>query len=89
MASPRNRTPECPMKKPSARISHRKPTPAAKLETRFKTARREKSLNAPMLGNVAGTDVRRRGRVDYEKLTAQLGGKFRSMELWKLVLDRE
>jgi hypothetical protein len=38
---------------------------------------------------VSGTDVSQRGRVDYLKLTAQLGGKFRSMELWKLVLDRE
>ena len=42
-----------------------------------------------MLGKVAGADVSQRGRVDYEKLTAHLGGKFKSMELWKLVLDRE
>jgi hypothetical protein len=62
---------------------------AEKRQLQARARREKKSLNAYLLGKVAGADVSQRGRVDYEKLTAQLGGKFRSLELWKQVLDRE
>lgn len=62
---------------------------AGKRQLQARARREKKSLNAYMLGKVAGADVSQRGRVDYEKLTAHLGGKFKSMELWKFVLDRE
>lgn len=91
------------MKKSSAKNPHPKvPAGSGTLATRTLKApaveqrqlqararREKKSLNAYMLGKVAGGNVSQRGRVDYEKLTAQLGGKFKSLELWKLVLDRE
>lgn len=84
------------MKKPSAGNSRSAPTPIITLKVttvdkrqlQARARREKKSLNAYMLGKVAVTDVNQRGRVDYEKLTAHLGDKFKSMELWKLVLDR-
>ncbi|MBE7540492.1 MAG: hypothetical protein HS122_19045 [Opitutaceae bacterium] len=48
-----------------------------------------KSLNAYLLGKVAGGDVSRQGRVDYEKLTERMAGRFDGEELWRLIPGRE
>lgn len=51
-------------------------------------ARREKkSLNAYVLGKVAGADVSSRGRVDYAKLNAGLNAKLGSLKLWESLGD--
>jgi hypothetical protein len=51
--------------------------------------RARQSLNAYMLGKVAGSDVSRRGRVDYDKLTEALDGRFEGEEAWRLIPGRE
>jgi hypothetical protein len=51
--------------------------------------RARQSLNAYLLGKVAGADVSRRGRVDYDKLTAHLKGRFEGEEAWRFIPGRE
>lgn len=51
--------------------------------------RAKKSLNAYLLSKVAGGDVSRQGRVDYEKLTERLAGRFEAEELWRLIPGRK
>ena len=51
--------------------------------------RGKKSLNAYVLGKVAGADVSRRGKVDLEKLSSHLGGRFSGQEAWRLIPGRE
>jgi hypothetical protein len=51
--------------------------------------RAKKSLNAYVLGKVAGADVSRRGRVDYDKLTERFKDRFEGEELWRIIPGRE
>jgi hypothetical protein len=51
--------------------------------------RAKKSLNAYLLGKVVGADVSRRGRVDYDKLTEHIKGRFEGEETWRLIPGRE
>ena len=52
-------------------------------------SRAKKSLNAYVLGKVAGADVSRKGRVDYDKLTECFAGRFEKEELWRIIPGRE
>lgn len=49
----------------------------------------KKSLNAYVLGKVAGGDVSRAGRIDFEKLTAHMDGRFAGTETWRMIPGRE
>jgi hypothetical protein len=51
--------------------------------------RAKKSLNAYVLGKVAGADVSRAGRLDYGKLTAHMDGRFADEEVWRMIPGRE
>ncbi|MDR1280192.1 MAG: hypothetical protein LBK99_05160 [Opitutaceae bacterium] len=51
--------------------------------------RARQSLNAYVLGKVAGTDVSRKGRLDYDKLTEGFQGRFENEELWRIIPGRE
>lgn len=51
--------------------------------------RAKKSLNAYVLGKVAGADISHRGKVDYDKITAHIAGRFEGEETWRLVPGRE
>lgn len=42
-----------------------------------------------MLGKVAGGDVSRRGKLDYDKLTERFKGRFEGEELWRIIPGRE
>jgi hypothetical protein len=58
-----------------------------RLQTRARRAK--KSLNAYVLGKVAGADVSRDGKLDYAKLSAHLDGRFSGVEVWRMVPGRE
>ncbi len=62
---------------------------AEKHRMQAEARRAKKSLNAYLLSKVAGGDVSRQGRVDYEKLTERLAGRFEGEELWRLIPGRE
>lgn len=49
----------------------------------------KKSLNAYVLGKVAGADISHQGKVDYDKITAHIAGRFEGEETWRLVPGRE
>ncbi|AHF90879.1 hypothetical protein OPIT5_12330 [Opitutaceae bacterium TAV5] len=52
--------------------------------------RAKKSFNAYVLGKLAGAGVsRRKGKVDYDKLTAHLAGRFEGEEAWRIIPGRE
>jgi len=51
--------------------------------------RANQSLNAYMLGKVAGADVSRRGKLDWDKLTEHMAGKFENEELWRILPERQ
>ena len=64
--------------------------PAKQKQDWQKEARRSKlSLNAFVLGKVAGTDVSRRGKIDYDKLTERFAGRFVNEEAWRMIPGRE
>ena len=64
--------------------------PAKQKEDWQREARRAKqSLNAFVLGKVAGEDVSRRGKIDFDKLTAHMAGRFANEEAWRLIPGRE
>ncbi|AHF91861.1 hypothetical protein OPIT5_18190 [Opitutaceae bacterium TAV5] len=66
-----------------------KVTEKEKKRLQAQARRAKKSLNAYVLSKVAGADVSRKGRVDYEKLTAHLAGRFEGEETWRLIPGRE
>lgn len=66
-----------------------KVTVAEKRKMQAQARREKKSLNAYVLGKVAGEDVSRHGKVDYDKLTEHLAGRFEGAETWRLVPGRE
>ena len=51
--------------------------------------RAKQSLNAYMLGKVAGIDASRRGKVDWNKLTESFAGRFEKDELWRILPERQ
>jgi len=64
--------------------------PAKQKQDWQKEARRSKqSLNAFVLGKVAGIDVSRRGKIDYDKLTERFSGRFVNEEAWRMIPGRE
>lgn len=62
---------------------------AEKKRLQARARRAKKSLNAYVLGKVAGADVSKAGRVDYAKLSAHMGGRFAGQEAWRLIPGRE
>jgi hypothetical protein len=53
-------------------------------------ARRDKkSFHAYVLGKLASDDASRRRRVDYDKLTEHMAGRFVDEEAWRLIPGRE
>ncbi len=66
-----------------------KVTAAEKRKMQAQARRAKKSLNAYVLGKVAGKDVSRRGKVDYDKLTEYFVDRFEGTETWRLVPGRE
>ena len=51
-------------------------------------SRAKKSLNAYVLGRVAGTDASRKDRMDYDKITESFAGRFENEELWRIIPER-
>lgn len=60
---------------------------AAKRRLRAQAKRENKSLNAYVLGKVAGAEVAREGRVDYRVQKAALQAKFGELDLWRSLDD--
>lgn len=66
-----------------------KTTAAEKTRLQARARKEKKSLNAYLLGKIAGADVSRDGRLDFAKLTEHMDGRFSDREAWRMIPGRE